>query len=442
MQPAAYAYPSGSLIKEPHRKGFLLPYVLPYIAGLFPSDVDIEIVEETVQDIDFSEQYDLVCISVLSLNVKRAYEIADIFRGKKVPVVMGGYHVNLCPDEAQAHADAVILGEIELVFNDFLSDLRQGRLKPRYTAQGRFNMRSMPFPRHDLFHYEKYNSFLGTRVPLSASRGCPNQCGFCSTPQVFPGGIIYRPPEEVVEEIKKVLVDCTNIQSPVFVFVDDNMTANFSRLEALLLALIPLKIRWAGFVTTQFCLDQAMVRLARRSGCYAVFMGLESINQGSLNQMNKRFNQAQDFPKIVKAMVEHRIFLSTGIVLGLPQDNETTLRQTARFLIDNSVTNAFINPAYPFPYSPFYNELKAKGLLYDERFWLKVYNPFGIFRNDNFSSPEHFASVFKEITGQFLSFNSILKRSWAYKRSFFPLLAYNLAHKRMAQKNGIQYVSV
>lgn len=442
VQPASYSYFSGALIKEPHRKGFLSSLTLPYLAGLFPGDVVVDIVEESLQDIDFSKAYDLVCITLTTPIAKRAYEIARIFRDKGVPVVLGGYHVNLCPQEAEAHADAIILGEIEPVWNGLWEDFCSGKLKKRYVAGNRFNMQGMVFPRYDLLDYRKYSAFYGTRVPIAASRGCPHHCGFCCTPQVYPGGIIYRPVEEVVGEIKKILADCQNIKRPVFVFIDDNMTADFSRLEKLLQALIPLKIRWSGFVSTRFGMDQGMVRLARQSGCYAVFMGLESINQVSLDHVSKRFNQAREFPGIVKTLIENDIILTAGIMAGFPQDSVGTLQQTVKFLVDNRVASALINPPTPFPNTPFYNRLKAEGRLYDDHFWLKIYNPYGLFRQDHFSGPDHFFSEFNNAAREFVSLQVVFKRAWAYKKYFMPLLAYNLMHKRWVHQRGFAHVNV
>jgi radical SAM superfamily enzyme YgiQ (UPF0313 family) len=378
VQPAHYTFPEGKLLKAKHKKGLCPSYILPYLASLFPQGAEIEIIDETLKDIDFQKQYDLVGISISTHFAKRAYEIANTFRDKNIKVVLGGYHVNLCPEEAEKYADAIIVGEAEVVWDDFLGDLYSRRIKKRYYATKRFDMKGMSFPRYGLLGLELYRAFYGTLMPVETSRGCSNRCDFCCEPQAYPGGVIYRPVQEVVHDIKKILVDYKHLK-PGFLFTAPNLTADPKHAEELFQALIPLKIRWAGFVSFHFCMDRKLVELASRSGCYSVILGLESINQPSLNSVNKGFNKLSEFPNIVKRLTRNNIMLTTGILLGLPEDSPETFTTTIEFLIKNRVAGAFINTPYPYPNTPFYNRLKEEGRLYDDKFWLKVHNPLELF---------------------------------------------------------------
>ena len=102
---------------------------LPTVAGLTPPDIDVSFTDERIEEIDFNDKPDLVGISSMTCQAYRAYEIAKIYREKGVPVVLGGVHPSLNPDEAQLHADAVVIGEAEESWPRLIEDFKRGNCK-------------------------------------------------------------------------------------------------------------------------------------------------------------------------------------------------------------------------------------------------------------------------------------------------------------------------
>ena len=437
VQPGHYDFRSGRLWTSRHKKGLCPSFILPYLASFFPKNAEITLIDETLTAIDFSQRYDLVGVSVKTPQAKRAYEIAGEFRRRGVPVVLGGYHVNLCPEEAADKADSIILGEIETVWDAFYQDFLDGTLKPRYQSLARFSMQSMRFPRFDLLPLRLYTTFYGTKIPLETSRGCVNHCSYCSTPEVYRGGIRFRPVADVVADVKRIQEEYAFIRKPLFVFIDDNLTTSRERAVKLFEALTPLRIKWSGYFTAQVCADRAFMKLAARSGCYSVFVGLESVNAVSLHAVRKEFNVLADFPTSIKTVQENGIILVLGMILGFQEDSLQTFERTKKFLADHPVPVVILNPLYPFPGTAVYEQLRREQRLRDEKFWLKDHNPYALFRNDNFTEPEALQRGIEDILSQLMSLRSIYQRSRALRPYFVPLFAHNLSMKVLLKKKGI-----
>jgi radical SAM superfamily enzyme YgiQ (UPF0313 family) len=195
IEPSRYIA-DGVLLKV---KRLLFPSItLPLLAALTPKDINVSIVMEQFDDINFDEKVDLVGISACTCRVLRGYEIADEFRRRGVPVVMGGIHVSMEPEEAQEHADTVIIGEAEEIWQKFIADFRQGISKKVYTAGDKPSLINLPIPRFSLIekyksHYASFNRrILGRFLPLplfpiQTARECPHNCDFCSV-TAFSGG--------------------------------------------------------------------------------------------------------------------------------------------------------------------------------------------------------------------------------------------------------------
>ena len=144
------------------------------VAALTPDKHEVEIVDENVDEIDFGKDYDLVGVSCMTQQATRAYAIADQFRKRKSKVVLGGIHPTLLPEEAKTHADSVVVGEVEYVWEKLLRDFEANRLQDFYQAEKLVDLRDSPLPRFDLLNAKKYS-----KVFIQASRGCPHDCEFC-----------------------------------------------------------------------------------------------------------------------------------------------------------------------------------------------------------------------------------------------------------------------
>ena len=188
-------------------------------------------------------------ITVNTKTVVRAYEVADEFRSRNVPVVLGGIHPTAVPAEASQHADAVVIGEAEGVWTQVLQDCRNGRLETFY-GSGLPSLENFPFPRRELFQRDKYF----TVNTVQTSRGCPYACHFCSVSILYGRGVRLRPVDEVIAEIK-------TLKGRRLFFVDDNIVGRPEYAKELLTKLIPLKKMWIGQASVTVANDMEVLKL-------------------------------------------------------------------------------------------------------------------------------------------------------------------------------------
>ena len=189
------------------------------LAGLTPREVDVKFYDDRMETIPFDEATDLVAMSVETYTAKRAYQIASEYRRRKVPVVMGGFHPSLCPEEVARYADAVVTGEAEALWPRVLDDARHGRLEKFYRSTGRTDLRGLR-PDRSIFRGKRY-------LPIGlveAGRGCHFKCDFCAVQTVFSQSQTRRPADEIIAEIAAI-----KREKKLFFFVDDNITSNFAQ---------------------------------------------------------------------------------------------------------------------------------------------------------------------------------------------------------------------
>jgi radical SAM superfamily enzyme YgiQ (UPF0313 family) len=288
----------------------------------------------------------------------RAYEIADRFRERGVPVLMGGPHATFHSEEMAEHADAVCIGEAEDVFPRMLEDAAAGRLKPIYRRDTPAPLAGMPAPRWDLLDPSKYVFYRP--FVIQYSRGCPFVCDFCAERRLNGDfGYRARPVAEVVEDIRRC-------GSRHIFFAASQFAGDTAHAMQLMEALIPLKIRWSTLISAHFCLDPKFLDLARRSGLLHVNMGIESIDQKTLKSMHKGFNRVRQYEEVLRNLRSHGISYSLNFVFGSDSDEEDVFDTTLRFLDEQKAETAYFNILVPLRGTPLYERFKAEGRLLDE----------------------------------------------------------------------------
>ena len=331
------------------------------IAGLTPPDVEIRLYDDRLERIPFDEPTDLVAISVETYTARRAYQIASDYRRRGVPVVMGGFHPTLCPDEAAEYAEAVVVGEAEDVWPRLVDDFRHGRLERVYRAGARPSLRGLK-PDRRIFRGKRY-------LPIGlveAGRGCHFRCDFCAVQTMFGATQTRRPVDDVVSEVASLRGD-----RRLFFFVDDNITSNLPQAKEFLRALAPLGIRWVSQSSINAAHDEEFLDLLVRSGCRGVLVGFESLDERALRSMNKAFNLMKGgYVRALANLRAHRLRLYATFIFGYDEDTDASFGRAVEFAREHRFYIAAFNHLTPFPGTPLYGRLAERGRLRFERWWL------------------------------------------------------------------------
>lgn len=372
------------------------------LAGLTPPDIEVRFYDDRMETIPFDEATDLVAISVETYTAKRAYQIASEYRRRKVPVVMGGFHPSLCPEEVAQYAEAVVIGEAEESWPLLLDDFRHGKLEKFYQSSGRPSLDRVK-PDRSIFRGKRY-------LPVGlveAGRGCHFKCDFCAVQTVFHSSQTRRPVDAILTELAAI----KDTKKLIF-FVDDNITSNLAQAKEFFRALIPLKLRWVSQASINAAHDEEFLDLLTRSGCQGVLIGFESLNPENLSSMNKTFNTARGgFTKALENLRRHRIRIYGTFVFGYDGDTPESFTPTVDFARDHGFYIAAFNHLTPFPGTPLYQRLKDEGRLLYDAWWLDErysynripFQPRGI-------DPEELRRRCLEARRSFYSWPSILRR--------------------------------
>lgn len=386
--------PDGSVYKN--RTRWLLGMTLPYLAALTPPGVEVVIRDDLYEDVPFDEPFDLVGLTCMSHQASRAYQIADEFRRRGRPVVIGGFHATLAPDEALGHADAVVVGEAEGVWPRVVEDAAAGRLSGRYASNRLSDLKGLPTPRYDLLDLSRYRI---PNLPAQTTRGCPYACNYCEVTQVYGAKFRYRPPEEVVAEVEALM----RLGRRKFVyFVDDIFNAHRKHAFAVMEGLKKLKVHWTCLCTANVGDDGEMLDLMRASGCLHINIGMESVIPESLKSVNKKQNHADRYKEQFAAIRKRGIEFSLNVMFGLDGDTRATFEATVDKLIEYKAPLSFMFILSPRVGLKIRDELEAEGRI-DHSDWSRYHSYEVVFR------PRH------------MTRDELLEGFWRAQRRFYSL---------------------
>jgi radical SAM superfamily enzyme YgiQ (UPF0313 family) len=377
------------------------PLAAAVLAGLTPKDVQVRFHDDRMEPIPYDEPTDLVALSVETYTARRAYQIASRYRRRGVPVVMGGFHATLVPEEVAAHAEAVVVGEAETVWPRVLADFAGGRLGRVYRGAGRPSLAGLRLDRTIL---------AGKRyLPIGlveAGRGCHLRCEFCAVQAYYGSTQTRRPAEEILDELRRH-------RRPLVFFVDDNITSNMDQAKEFFRALIPLGIRWVSQASIDAAHDEEFLRLIKASGCQGLLIGFESLDPATLRRMRKGFNTMKGGYEVALANLRrHGIRLYATFILGYDQDDERTPRAMLEFALRHRFYMVAFNHLTPFPGTPLYERLAREGRLRFDRWWLDPRYRYGMvpFRPGRLS-PEAVERACIEARRVFYGWPAIVRRS-------------------------------
>ena len=318
------------------------------VAATIPTDrYEVVLTDENIETVDFDLKADLVGISAMTAYVNRGYEIADQFRARGIPVVMGGVHPSFMPQEALKHADAVVIGEAELVIPKLLDDLERGEMRGLYRADRLHPMVGVSMPRYDLLKKHRYVN----RTFVQTSRGCHQGCTFCAEPLMNGLKFRYRPVDEVVREID-------NCGSRIISINDADFFGTAERPKEVMRALIGRGVQWQAGVTSKLAQDDRMLELAAKSGCTLLSIGFESITRSTLTSVHKHVNRPETFASLVEKVHSYGIMVFGLFMFGFDGDDASVFETTARFNIDADSDACAYSVLTPYPGTLTWYELK------------------------------------------------------------------------------------
>jgi len=410
------------------RLGFLN---LPYVAAVTPPDVEVKIIDEAQEKIDFAEKADLVGITAQTPAAPRAYQIAEEFRRRGIPVVMGGAHASMLPQEALQHVDAVVVGEAEEVWPGLIEDLRRGQLGRVYQANGFVNPSHLPLPDRKLLNEKRY---LPLKL-LETTRGCPHRCDFCGVSKFFGFRYRSRPIDGIERELKtlfqkgpvihpvsKKILSLLGKDFPYFLkrrllYIIDSNVAGDRRFALELVSLLKeFDLLWYGHAPVSIAFDQELLKGFSRSGCIAVNIGFESFSDKNLQMMGKGFNQPPRYAEAVKRIHDQGIGIMGTFIVGLDDDDPGVFQRIIDFCINEKLDWALTFIMAPYPGTDSFSRLEKEGRILC-RDWEKydslnvVYQPL---RMSVQELENGMRRVWKDVFSLQSIYQRVLKRPWVH----------------------------
>jgi len=334
---------------------------------------DVRVYCQDIQEIDYADLYqsDLVGISVTTSTAPGGYQLADRLAQRGIPVVIGGPHATFLPDESLQHAPYCVRGEGEETIVELMDRLMEGAepddvagLSYLRDGEARHNpgrdlvhdLDSLPFPDLSLIHGHRRIKIN----PVLTSRGCPFDCTFCSVTEMFGHRYRLRNSDSVIEELKQ----CTAKQT---FFYDDNFAANRTRAKVLCEKLIRsgLTAGWSAQARVDVAEDEELLRLMQRSGCFMLYVGLESVNPVTLDAFNKH-QKVEEIEECIRKLHKYNIMVHGMFITGADDDEPQTIRDTVKFSLKNKIDTVQFSMLTPIPGTRLYRQLDKEGRIFSK----------------------------------------------------------------------------
>lgn len=405
------------------------PLLFGIIKSLTPDRHEIDFIDERAEKLPEQINSDIIAFSVETFTAKRAYILAKKYKTAGNIIVMGGFHAAVMPDEMLKYADSVIIGDAEGAWEEFLADCENGFPKRKYHSDESRPIAPLNFDESVYKH-----RYYGIGV-YQISRGCKFNCDFCSIKTMYKC-VRSKPPEAVAEELSRM-------REKIIFFADDNIFADKAAALALFKTIAPLKKRWACQISMDAARDDEILRAMKKSGCFLVLMGFESLNADSLREMRKSANAAADYSEVIRRVYSHGLLIYGTFVLGCDGDFPDVFKKTYEFAVKNKMSVTNFNPLIPMPGTGVYGRMEKEGRLRYEKWWLSDKYRYGetVFLPKNMTPGELQNGCLKMRT-DFYSVGCILRRLFSNRANFIPInflvfvLANFISRREIHKKQG------
>lgn len=387
------------------------------VASCTPRDVQIDFVDEYFDELRF-QPTDAVALSAKTSCVSQAYAVADEYRSRGVPVILGGIHASLRPDEALEHVDCVVTGEAEHIWPHVVEDLRQGKLKERYDAGEFPPLATVPVPRWDMLDYDKY-----LYHQVQTTRGCPFTCRFCSVPDISGQSFRFKPSDNVVKELASLPVKGLLGKGRPLYVVDDNFLSRTKYTKDLLRAMVPAyqagKLPgWSAETTLNVAQDDELLDLFVAAGCNTLIIGLESVSEATLDDMAKGINFCLTYDQAIARIQERGLAVVGNFIVGFDTDTIEVFRDTLDFIQRTKILYPFFSILNPMPGTKLFDDYLAEGRL-DHTDW-------------HLYDTRHVVAKPRHMTREELSDGYV----WLYEQAYGPKMLERMEHHWKLRTKG------
>jgi len=387
---------------------------LPYLKGITPAEHSVEFTDELMADLDVARverEADVIGITAMGPQIKRAYDLADRFRAAGKKVVLGGTWVTLTAEESLRHADAVVAGEAELVWKDVLDDLAANRSRGIYRAEAWHDLSDLPTIDYWTLPLLKAEAFRTSWLyrqyffwPIFFSRGCPHPCEYCAVQTYYQRSFRTRPSDHFIDEIRRMKA----IGANRLLCLDDNPIAHPEKAKEMLAALVAEKVQWVSQATINVARDPELLDLVSRSGCRILSIGFESISDESLASVSKQFNRPSRFAEDIAKLRAKGIQVIALVMVGIDGDSLETFPKTLRWLDENKISFLKLFTPAPYPGTKFHRDMLEAGRLLNDDWGAYDYGSANV-RPLNMTA-DQMLDGFKTVYSGFYSVRSMLKR--------------------------------
>ncbi len=405
------------------------PLLFGIIKSLTPKEHQLEFIDERVEKLPEKIDADIIAFSVETYTAKRAYILAKKYKTDQNVIVMGGFHASVMADEMLRYADAVLVGDAEDTWQEFLADCKVGERKRIYTSS---EEKALTVLQDDPSVYK--HNYFGIGV-YQISRGCKFNCDFCSIKTMYKK-VRRKTADMIVEELKAA-------KEKVIFFVDDNLFYDKKSAIELFDKIAPLKKKWACQISMDVARDDELLDKMKKSGCFLVLIGFESINPQSLKEMHKVANTEADYNEVIRRIYKHKLLIYGTFVLGCDGDDKDVFDKTFDFAVKNKIAVTNFNPLIPMPGTGVYHKMEEQGRLRYKKWWLSDKYRYGetAFLPEKMA-PEDLQKGCLKMRTDFYSAGCILKRLFSNPINFRPLnffvfvMANIISHREIHKKQG------
>ena len=405
------------------------PILFGILKGLTPERFQIDFFDERTDKLPAHIDADVIAFSVETFTAKRAYIMARKYRTPTNIIAMGGFHASVMAKEMLRYADTVLVGDAEGIWKQFLSDCEKGKPQRKYFADESTPLTAL-FDDGKTYRHRYYG--IGVH---QLSRGCKFNCGFCSIKTMYKC-VRRKPVDMIVRELSAA-------REKIIFFADDNIFYDRQSAVELFRALIPLKKKWACQISMDAARDDELLMLMKKSGCFLVLMGFESLSRESLAEMHKAANLASDYDALIQNIYRHGLLLYGTFVLGCDGDRADVFEKTYEFAVRNKIAVTNFNPLIPMPGTEVYDRMEREGRLRYRKWWLSDKYRYGETAFvPKHMTPEDLQNGCLKMRTDFYSLRCIFKRLFGNKYNFLPLnlfvfMAANLiSGKEIKKKQG------